>query len=83
MMSIVLGRAFSQMCECLAVRAAVLRRPTARWQDKGARGALRYGRAFSMACAANARGAPVRRSLRLGQLANDIRMMARCARSRQ
>src|SRR3546814_5991706 len=52
---------------------------TARWQDKGARCAPRFGCAFSMAYAANSRGAPVRRSLRLRRFHKQISAIARCA----
>lgn len=80
---IVFQRSLSHVFVRLAVRAGAQGLPTARWQDKGARGALRDGRAFSRAYIANSRGAPVRRSLRLKRFVNDIYMMARCAGPRQ
>ncbi len=56
---------------------------TARWQDKGARCAPWFGRAFSRAYAANSQGAPDRRSLRLPRFSKIIRAKARCATARR
>lgn len=55
---------------------------TERWQDKGARCALRFGRVFSGPYAAILRGAPVLRSLRPLQFHKKISVVARCAGSR-
>ena len=52
-----------------------------RGQDKGARCAPLFGCAFSRVYAANSRGAPDRRSLRLPRFSKIIRAMARCAGS--
>ena len=52
---------------------------TARWQDKGARCAPRFGCAFSRTYAAISRGAPDRRSLRLRPFHKQISAIARCA----
>lgn len=52
---------------------------TARWQDKGARCAPRFGCVFSMAYAVNSRGALARRSLRIRRFPKQISAIARCA----
>jgi len=52
---------------------------TARWQDKGARCAPRFGCAFSRTYVANSRGAPDWRSLRLRRFHKQISAIARCA----
>ncbi len=54
---------------------------TARWQDKGARCAPEFGRAFSRAYVENSRGAPDRRGLRLWKILKQISMIVRCADS--
>ena len=55
---------------------------TARWQDKGARCAPWFGCAFSRGYGAISRGAPDRRSLRIGAIPREIIALTRCAERR-
>jgi hypothetical protein len=65
--------------ETLRARKGGAGNTTDRWQDKGARCALRFGRVFSRGYVTNSRGAPEKRSLHQHRYGNKLNAFTRCA----
>jgi hypothetical protein len=75
-------RALACLGELRRAHKAGIGNTTDRWQDKGARCALRFGCVFSRGYVTNSRGVPDKRSLHQHRYSNKFNILTRCASSR-